>query len=294
MRLKKILIFSIVTTLCFLTLNVPAQKKSNKNPSVKSLKAKQKKQPKTISGGVVNGKAIDLVVPIYPQAALITGTYGQIVVKVLIDIDGKVLTADVITGNPLLRNSCAVAAKQSKFSPVQISGEFVRIHGFILYNFLPANWNWLEIGFILESPFSTYYSSENLANYFPPGFDEEIQLLNQKTNTGDRNFTFVIASIKSKLNDNPKSFWLFSLGLTLGKIKNSCCRSDDEMKTFSQDLRNFIQTKPENISPILISNLEKFILYAENPTLDNYNPNEGSKIRVTSRELEENFSTFGK
>ena len=294
MKLKKILIFLLIAVFCVSASSLFAQKKSKTKSSAKSLKAKKKKQPKTISGGVVNGKAIELATPVYPQAAKMIGLYGKVEVQVLIDVDGKVLTAKVISGNPILRSASVNAALKSKFAPIQIGGEFVRISGYINYIFLPTTLNWLEIGYILQKLWSGYYSSLKIEDYFPIGFEEEIQLLNQKSVNQDEIREIVIASLQNKLSNNPKSVWLFSLGAILGKTRKICCLNEPEMQNFAHQIKMLIQLKPENISHVLISKLEKFIDFVENPSQNNYKQNSGNQIYKMLTELEQNFPVFGK
>lgn len=292
MKFKKALIFLLSAVFCFSVSSVLAQKKTSRKSSAKSLKIKQQKLPKTISGGVVNGKAIDLVVPVCPQEAKKIGLYGKVEVQVLINIDGKVLTAEAISGNPILRSSSIKAALKSSFVPIKIGGEFVRVSGIINYIFLPETLNWLEIGYSLQNARSGYYSALKVENYFPDGFEEEIQLLKQSTE--DQTGEIVIASIESKLSRNPKDLWLFSIGSVLGKLKENCCRVEEKTQISAQEIRILIQTKPANISNGLISNLEKLIFYIENSPENIYLPGEGSKVDKTLKKLEENFWSFGR
>ena len=93
--------------------------------------------PKTISGGVVNGKAINLVKPPYPAAARAVQASGAVNVQVTIDERGNVISAAAVSGHPLLRASAVQAARASKFSPTQLSGQPVKVTGVIVYNFVP-------------------------------------------------------------------------------------------------------------------------------------------------------------
>lgn len=93
--------------------------------------------PKVISGGVVNGKATNLVKPSYPPAALAVRASGQVSVQVLIDESGDVISANAVSGHPLLRQSATQAARASKFSPTLLSGQKVKVRGIVIYNFIP-------------------------------------------------------------------------------------------------------------------------------------------------------------
>lgn len=96
-----------------------------------------KPPPKTISGGVVNGKATSLPKPPYPPAARAVRASGAVSVQVLIDENGRVVSASAVSGHPLLRSAAVQAARQARFSPTQLSGQPVKVSGIITYNFVP-------------------------------------------------------------------------------------------------------------------------------------------------------------
>lgn len=95
-----------------------------------------KNLPKTVSGGVVNGKATNLVKPAYPAAARAVRASGQVSVQVLIDENGNVISASAVSGHPLLRSSAVQAARASTFNPTLLSGQAVKVSGVIIYNFV--------------------------------------------------------------------------------------------------------------------------------------------------------------
>lgn len=89
-----------------------------------------------ISGGVLNGKAVHLVQPAYPQIARSAHASGTVVVQVLIDENGSVISAHAISGHPLLQAVAVAAARASRFSPTKLSGQPVKVNGVIQYNFV--------------------------------------------------------------------------------------------------------------------------------------------------------------
>lgn len=91
----------------------------------------------TISGGVLNAKATSLPKPAYPPLAKQAGATGTVVVQVLVDERGNVVTANAVSGHPLLRPLAVAAARQAKFSPTKLSGKPVKVRGVIQYNFTP-------------------------------------------------------------------------------------------------------------------------------------------------------------
>lgn len=94
------------------------------------------KPPAVVSGGVVNGKASNLVKPPYPPAAKAVKAAGAVNVQVLIDESGNVVSASATSGHPLLRAAAVQAARSSKFTPTTLSGQKVKVSGVIVYNFV--------------------------------------------------------------------------------------------------------------------------------------------------------------
>jgi TonB family protein len=92
--------------------------------------------PKTISGGVVNGKAVNLPKPNYPSAAKAVRATGAVSVQVVIDEIGDVISARAVSGHPLLHQAAVTAARQAKFQPILLTGKPVKVSGIIVYNFV--------------------------------------------------------------------------------------------------------------------------------------------------------------
>lgn len=93
-------------------------------------------KPRTLSGCIVNGKAKNLVKPSYPAAALAVRASGTVYVKVLIGEDGKIISAEAVSGHPLLRQAAVKAALESFFSPTLLDNMPVKVSGIITYNFV--------------------------------------------------------------------------------------------------------------------------------------------------------------
>src|SRR5436190_1266796 len=92
--------------------------------------------PKSINGGVLNGKAVSLPSPEYPAAGKAVKASGTVSVQILIDENGDVISAAAVSGHPLLRVSAVEAAKMAKFSPTRLKGEPVKVSGVLTYNFV--------------------------------------------------------------------------------------------------------------------------------------------------------------
>ncbi len=91
----------------------------------------------TIKGGVLNGKALQLPPPEYPEAAKAAGVSGLVVVDVLVAETGKVATVKAASGPKLLHKAAEDAARKAKFAPTLKAGVPVKVEGTLNYNFKP-------------------------------------------------------------------------------------------------------------------------------------------------------------
>ena len=90
---------------------------------------------KPVSGGVLNGKAMSLPAPAYPDVARRMRTEGVVQVEVVVDENGKVISARALSGPGMLRDAAVKAASLAHFSPTKLSGMPVKVTGMINYNF---------------------------------------------------------------------------------------------------------------------------------------------------------------
>ena len=104
-------------------------------PKPEPVKPDPPKPPPVVSGGVVNGSAKNLPTPAYPAAAKQLGIAGVVQVQVLIDESGKVISANAVNGNALLKPAAEKAAWGARFSPTYLTGAAVKVSGVIVYNF---------------------------------------------------------------------------------------------------------------------------------------------------------------
>jgi TonB family protein len=114
-------------------LNTPA-------PEVKLDSEPPPRQPartilKPVSGGVLNGSAISLPAPVYPESAKRLRLSGVVSIEVVIDETGKVISAKAVDGPSPLREVAVQAALRARFSPTKLSGQPVKVTGSINYRF---------------------------------------------------------------------------------------------------------------------------------------------------------------
>ena len=94
---------------------------------------------KPVSGGVLNGTALSLPPPLYPDAAKRSRTQGVVTVDVVLDETGKVVSATASSGPTMLREAAVQAALKARFSPTKLSGQPVKVSGVINYKFALVN-----------------------------------------------------------------------------------------------------------------------------------------------------------
>ncbi len=90
---------------------------------------------KPVSGGVLNGTAVSLPTPNYPDPAKRMRISGIVTVSVVVDETGKVIAAEATSGPIQLRDAATQAALRARFSPTKLSGQPVKVSGLINYKF---------------------------------------------------------------------------------------------------------------------------------------------------------------
>jgi TonB family protein len=89
-----------------------------------------------VAGQVINGRALSLPKPTYPEEARAARSAGTVSVRLVIDEQGKVIRACAIKGPPLLMRASEAAAYRALFSPTKLNGQPVKVSGIITYNFV--------------------------------------------------------------------------------------------------------------------------------------------------------------
>jgi periplasmic protein TonB len=89
-----------------------------------------------VASRVLTSKAISLPQPSYPIMAKQTRTQGAVNIQILVDEQGKVISAQAVSGNPMLTPAAKDAAMRARFTPTVLNGQPVKIQGVITYNFV--------------------------------------------------------------------------------------------------------------------------------------------------------------
>lgn len=89
-----------------------------------------------VSKGPLNGVAKSLPKPVYTAAAKAVRAQGAVMVQVIIDERGNVISANATTGHPMLVAEAVKAARNAKFSPTMLGDVPVKVTGVITYNFI--------------------------------------------------------------------------------------------------------------------------------------------------------------
>lgn len=85
--------------------------------------------------GQLKDFAVKLEMPVYPLNAKQFKVGGAVTVQIMLDEEGKVVSAKASDGHALLRSASEDAARKSKFKPARVGNQAVRATGFIIYNF---------------------------------------------------------------------------------------------------------------------------------------------------------------
>jgi TonB family protein len=87
------------------------------------------------SGGVLQGKALRKVQPAYPAVAKAARVSGLVKVRVVINEQGEVTEAEIVSGLPMLNLPSLRAARQWRFAPTLLEDRPVKVQGDLTFNF---------------------------------------------------------------------------------------------------------------------------------------------------------------
>lgn len=89
-----------------------------------------------LPSSVLLSKVISLPQPPYPPLARQIRLGGAVTVQILVDEQGKVVSAQAMSGHPTLIGAAREAAMRARFTPTVLNGVPVKVQGVITYNFV--------------------------------------------------------------------------------------------------------------------------------------------------------------
>ena len=117
---------------CVTCTSTPAVVRVEGTPPTPTPKPTTQRLPST----VLISKALSLPQPLYPIIAKQIRAQGPVSVQILVDEQGKVISAQAVSGNPTLLSAAKEAAMRARFTPTLLSGTPVKVQGTIIYNFV--------------------------------------------------------------------------------------------------------------------------------------------------------------
>ncbi len=94
-----------------------------------------RREPQPRGGDVQQAKLIQRVNPVYPPLAIRARVQGSVVLRAIIDEEGRVEALRLISGHPLLNQTALEAVRQWRYSPTLLNGEPVRVVTTVTVNF---------------------------------------------------------------------------------------------------------------------------------------------------------------
>lgn len=92
-------------------------------------------KPRPVSAGILLGNSIRQVPPVYPLLARSAQIEGTVEVRIIVDEQGNVVAAEVLSGHPLLQQPAVDAARQWKFRPTLLNGRPIKVSGILTFTF---------------------------------------------------------------------------------------------------------------------------------------------------------------
>lgn len=231
-------------------------------------------KPRHYSVPDINGRATLLVQPEVPGDVSLRTDGKTLIVKIVVDANGNVVSAKCSLDCPKAAIAPAeAAAMASKFRPLIIGGQAVRYDGTLMYTIALAKVNWYRFATALQST----YIFDNLsvapvAAMLTNEFAEERTKLQNLDRSGELDFRWkTIESVKNSIKGKLQSrdAWWFDLGFAMREV-TSPFQSDkkldlNEVQTALSNLAKFVETMPSDASPQTVENLRTLSTYKIKP-----------------------------
>jgi protein TonB len=95
-----------------------------------------KPKTQTVTSSMLIAKVVSLPKPSYPPMARQIRVFGPVSVQIVVDEQGKVISAQPVSGHPLLVSAAKEAALHARFTATVLNGQAVKVQGVITYNFV--------------------------------------------------------------------------------------------------------------------------------------------------------------
>lgn len=225
----------------------------------------------------INGRATLLVQPEIPGDVSFKADSKTMVVKVVVDESGSVVSAKCSLTCPKATVEPAErAATASKFSPLIVGGRAVKYEGTLIYTIAVRKVDWYRFATALQST----YIFDNLslgpvAAMLTNEFTEERSKLQELDRRGVefavrwKTIEDVRDSIKKKLPSIDA--WWFDLGFAMREV-TSPFQSDKkldlgEVQAAISNLAKFVESAPSDVPPQTVENLRALSAYKINPEM---------------------------
>ena len=227
----------------------------------------------------INGLAVSLVKPAFPETAVAVDADGSTVsLRVIVDETGNVISATCSTTcHSMLKDAAELAALQSKFKPQTRDGRPVRYQGILLYTFVVNRVDWFRFGTAIES--ARQFDNISLgpvAQILSAEFSKEKASLKALDANGGADYDTrqkviaeIVGTFKSKLNG--LDLWRFELGMSLRRVSfwpqagGQIDRA--ELQEAIEALGKNIFSAPEGVSDSLIKELTAISKYRVTPDI---------------------------
>ena len=81
------------------------------------------------------GNLLAPIQPVYPQVARITRTEGTVIIQAIISKSGRIESARVLSGQPMLQDAALQAVRAARYRPYLLNGQPTEVETTISINF---------------------------------------------------------------------------------------------------------------------------------------------------------------